>query len=81
MSNGDPGSAVHNSSLAKPGEAPEAVRQPSPAQVVKLLEGPEDHAEHDHDFVDFAETFLSSEPFVERPQESQQQGNHFPGAA
>lgn len=42
----------------------------SPPQVLKLMDGPEDQPENDNDFVDFAETFLSSEPFSERPQET-----------
>ena len=78
MSNGDPGNTGQTASLAKPGEH-EAAQHHPPNQVG--MEGPEDHAEHDHDFVDFAETFLSSEPFMERSAEGQQPAHQLPGSS
>ena len=76
LSNGDPNHTGQTAAQAKPGE-PEVGQNPPPTQVG--MEGPEDHAEHDHDFVDFAETFLSSEPFVERAPEAQQPANQLTG--
>ena len=73
------GEAGQHANLARPGE-PDSARHPSPNQGMKLMEGTEEQPEHDHDFVDFAETFLSSEPFVERPQEGQPQSNQLPGS-
>ena len=53
--------------LAKPLEGPGNPENPSqPQGLGKLMDSPEDHADNDNDFVDFAETFLSSEPFTER---------------
>ena len=42
----------------------------TPASGLKLMETPDDNPDTDHDFVDFAETFLSSEPFSERRPET-----------
>lgn len=60
--------------LQKPLETGGDTRNPSPSPALKLMEGPEYPGDHDHDFVDFAETFLSSEAFAERPQEGKQPG-------
>ena len=75
MSHGDRNTG-QPASLSKPGE-PEPAQQHPPSQVG--MEGPEDHAEQDHDFVDFAETFLSSEPFVDRSADSLHPTNQLPG--